>query len=227
MLHDEIDAHLQMAIADRAAQGESKEAARQAALREFGNVALVQDVTREAWGWTRLEWLAQDFRYTLRQIRRSPSFAATIVGTLGLGITAAAAMFTVVDHVLFATHAVSRRRPASGDSGIERLVDLYLAVTLVRHWRDGKNRVGRSAKSPLSAKLSGRNFLSRTDSWDREIDGERISPNLFRVLGIQAILGHGLIPEAPSSVSGKNAGTTRIERHGLERSVWRRSRNSW
>ena len=99
-LHDEIDAHLQMAIATAQRGASRRRQHGRAALREFGNVALVQDVTRETWGWTRLEWLAQDFRYALRQIRRSPMFAVTVVGTLGLGIAAAAAMFTVVDHVL-------------------------------------------------------------------------------------------------------------------------------
>src|SRR5258707_605513 len=99
-LQEEIDGHLRMAIAERVHRGETEEEARQDAIREFGNVPLVQDVTRATWGWTRLEQLGQDFQYALRQIRRSPAFAATVIGTLGLGIGAAAAMFTVVDHVL-------------------------------------------------------------------------------------------------------------------------------
>ena len=49
-LQEEIDAHLQMAIADRVARGETAETARQAAAREFGNIPLVQDVTRDMWG---------------------------------------------------------------------------------------------------------------------------------------------------------------------------------
>jgi predicted permease len=204
-LHDEIDAHLQMAIADRAARGESKEAARRAALREFGNVALVQDVTREAWGWTRLEWLAQDFRYTLRQIRRSPSFAATIVGTLGLGIAAAAAMFTVVDHVLLqpTPYRDADRLVAIQESNGSSTYTWPSPWLDIERWEEQSRSISEIA---FSAKLSGRNFLSEQTA-GTEIDGERISPNLFRVLGIQAILGHGLIPEAPSSVSGKNAGT--------------------
>ena len=99
-LQEEIDGHVRMAIAERVDRGETEDAARQAVIREFGNVPLVQDVTRETWGWTRLEQLVQDFHYALRQIRRSPMFAATVAGTLGLGIAAPAAMFTVVDHVL-------------------------------------------------------------------------------------------------------------------------------
>jgi hypothetical protein len=71
-LQEEIDAHLQMAIADRVARGETAETARQAAAREFGNIPLVQDVTRDMWGQAWLEQLGRDVRYALRQLRKSP-----------------------------------------------------------------------------------------------------------------------------------------------------------
>ena len=57
---EEIQAHLQMDIQNRKDLGESPEQARAAALREFGNVALIEDVTRELWGWVWLERLSQD-----------------------------------------------------------------------------------------------------------------------------------------------------------------------
>src|ERR1700728_5471270 len=99
-LDEEIATHLRMAIADRVARGESAEESRAAPEQEMGNLPLAKDVTREMWGWVRMERLVQDFKYALRQMRRSPGFAATVIGTLALGIGAAAAMFTVVDHVL-------------------------------------------------------------------------------------------------------------------------------
>ena len=213
-LQDEIDDHLRIAIADHVERGETEEAARRAALREFGNVALVQDVTREAWGATWLEWLAQDFRYSLRQIRRSPSFAATVVGTLGLGIAAAAAMFTVVDHVLL--------QPTPYRDA-DRLVAIQetngsSAYTWPSPWLDierWQQQSGSFGEIAFSAKLPGRNFLSEHTAGS-EVDGERISPNFFRVLGIQPVLGRGFIPEAPSSVEGKNAGEI-----VLSDTVWR------
>ena len=73
-LQEEIDAHLQMAIADRVARGETVEAARQAAAREFGNVPLVQDVTSDMWRQNSLEQFGRDIRYALRQLRKSPGF---------------------------------------------------------------------------------------------------------------------------------------------------------
>ena len=213
-LQEEIDAHVRMAIAERVGRGETEEAARQAAIREFGNVPLVQDVTREAWGWTRLEWLAQDFRYALRQIRRSPGFAATVVGTLGLGIAAAAAMFTVVDHVLLqpTPYRDADRLVAIQESSGSSTFTSPAPWLDIERWEQQSRSFSEIA---FSAKLSGRNFLS-DQTVGTEIDGERISPNLFRALGIQAILGHGFIPEAPSSVAGKNAGTI-----VLSDTVWR------
>jgi hypothetical protein len=61
-----------MNIQNRKNRGESPEHARAAAIREFGNVALIEDVTRETWGWVWLERLGQDLKYALRQLRRSP-----------------------------------------------------------------------------------------------------------------------------------------------------------
>src|ERR1700737_2456870 len=99
-LDEESQAHLQMDIQNRRDRGEAPEQARAAAMREFGNVALIEDVTRETWGWIRLERLGQDLKYAFRQMRRSPVFTITVVATLTLGLGATAAMFTVVDHVL-------------------------------------------------------------------------------------------------------------------------------
>lgn len=99
-LDDEIAAHLAMAAADKQQQGANAEAASREAQREFGNVALVKDVTRDSWGWLCLERLLQDARYALRQMRKSPGFSIGVIGTLALGIAAASTMFTVVDRVL-------------------------------------------------------------------------------------------------------------------------------
>jgi len=54
-LDEEIEAHLRMAVCDRAERGESLAEARTAVAKEFGNVPLVKDVTRAMWGWGWLE----------------------------------------------------------------------------------------------------------------------------------------------------------------------------
>src|ERR1700742_1301752 len=100
-LTEELETHLRMAIADRVAQGESPAEARRAALREFGNLPLIADVTRERWGWLRLEHLLQDLKFALRQMRRSPGFTVTAVLTLALGIGALTTVATWSNAVLY------------------------------------------------------------------------------------------------------------------------------
>lgn len=101
-LSEELETHVRLAIADRVARGEDPAAARAAALRELGNMPLIEDVTRDRWGWTWLENLLQDVCYALRQLRRAPAFTVTVLLTVAFGIGANLSVFQLLYAVILA-----------------------------------------------------------------------------------------------------------------------------
>ena len=102
-LDDEIRGHLAINIKERIDRGEDPEAARLAALREFGYVPRLREEMRRVWygRWFDMaDAMAQDMRVGLRSLMRAKGLAATVVITLALGIGANAAIFSLVRGVL-------------------------------------------------------------------------------------------------------------------------------
>ena len=102
-LDEEIRGHLALSVKERIERGEDPEAARLAALREFGYVPAIRDSMRRVWysrWFDAAAALGQDMRIGLRSLLRAKGLAATVVVTLALGIGANAAIFSVVRGVL-------------------------------------------------------------------------------------------------------------------------------
>jgi predicted permease len=99
-LDEEIRAHLAIDEQQRMDRGELPGSAAQNSRRTFGNELLIKEVTREMWGWIAVERVFRDLMYALRQLKRSPGFAAVAILSLTLGIGANAAIFSVLNATL-------------------------------------------------------------------------------------------------------------------------------
>ena len=190
-LEEEIRAHLRMAAQERMEQGESPEEARASAVREFGNVTLVKEVTRDMWGFRWIEILLQDLRYGLRQLKRNPGFTAVAVLTLALGIGATTAIFTVVNAVLLRPLPYPHPEELVYVQEVfEKLgADPFVGISEFAAWRDQSRTL-----SPVAA---------YTDSWFNLAGGgdpERISAGLatsafFSLLRVRPLTGRLFLPE--------------------------------
>ncbi len=99
-LSEEIHAHLEEKVEELVAEGMPREEAIRSARREFGNVGLIEENSREVWTWPSVEEIFSDIRYGLRALRRNPVFTTVALLTIAIGIAANAAVFTVVNSVL-------------------------------------------------------------------------------------------------------------------------------
>lgn len=124
-LSDEIQAHLDEKVEELLADGMSREDAIHAARREFGNVQLIEENSREVWGWPSVEGILLDIRHGVRALSHSPVFTAVALLTIAIGIGANAAVFSVVNSVLLkplsyphAEQLVALHQTAPGAEGL-------------------------------------------------------------------------------------------------------------
>ena len=102
--YDDISISIQEHIEERTeelmADGMPRKQAEQTARREFGNVTLLEERSREVWQWPALDSILADLKFAFRRLRKSPGFAATVLLTLAIGIGANTVVFSVVNGVL-------------------------------------------------------------------------------------------------------------------------------
>jgi predicted permease len=191
-LDEEVRFHLEMQIEDNLKAGMNPAAARYAALRSFGGQERMKETYRERRTFALVETTAQDLRYAVRTLRKSPGFTMTAVVVLGLAIGANTAMFSVLNGILL--RPLPYRSP-------ERLAMLWTedptqnfregrsALWDVEQWRSQSQSFADMATfDAVSTMLTGPDGVE-------EIVGASISPNLLPLLGVQPILGRSFSSE--------------------------------
>jgi len=193
-LGEEIQSHLQMAASDRIARGESVERAQQAARREFGNVVLVEQITRDQWGPRWLDEILQDLRYAARMLRKNPGFALIAILTLALGIGANTAIFSVVYTVLLKALPYPQA---------DRLVMVYEDVRLP-NYQNSRNEpspgnfadwMGQNTVFESMAAYRNRSFNLSGEGEPVRVEGELVTSEFFATLRIKPALGRVFVPQ--------------------------------
>jgi len=200
-LDEELRSHLEMAARERAEQGEDVKDAARAARREFGNVGLVKEVTRDVWGWIWLRDVADDARYGMRMLLKNPGFAIVAILSLALGVGATTAVFSVVYGVLVNPYPYANS-------------DRMVHVTV--HDNNGNRRFVflngpqlqqlRQARSVESAAgMEGWNLTTTEGDLPEDVQGVYLTSNAFIHFGVPTLLGRGLLPsDAPEGQDPEN-----------------------
>jgi putative ABC transport system permease protein len=183
-LEQEIRSHLQMAEREHASTGQRPIDAHSAARREFGNTHLIQEVTREVWGFGWAGRLTDDIRYGFRILWKNPIYAFVSVLTLALGIGASTAIFSVVYGVLL--HSL----PYYKSEQIMRIWEMNSKGRRTQFADPNFEDIRLRAHSLQS--IAEMNSDEATISVDNEPQRARVanvSQDFFSVMGVQPVAG--------------------------------------
>ncbi len=192
-LDEEFHAHLALLTDRYTRQGMSPREAETAAKRQFGRDTQLKEILREQRSVPLFDNILQDVRYALRQLRKAPAFSVTAVLTLALGIGLNISVFSIV-------HAVLLRPLPFKDA--EQLVMVweqnahrgwYHNIVSAANFNDWRRANHVFSDMALIDPFFTFNLTGSGEPV--EIQAERVTPNLFSLLGVQPLLGRTFVRE--------------------------------
>src|SRR5262245_19608502 len=187
-IEEEIRTHLEMARRDRMERGETAEWAEEAARKEFGNVGLVKEVSRDMRGWNWPGDLARDLRLGARALRRTPGFTLAAAASLALGLALSATTLAVVNAYLLRAMAYPAAR---------RLYHVVYAPQGQPVPRGATALDWKSLGDVIEVadySIPGRLFFTE-GGYPADTLGLLAAPGSLEALGVRAVVGRSLLDE--------------------------------
>lgn len=187
---DELDAeirfHFERMIEDNVEAGMTLFEARREARKRFGGVESIKESCRESWGILWIENLYRDIEFAIRQLKKSPLFAVTVILVLGFGIGSSVAIYSVVRSVMV--------RPLPYDDA-----DKIVRIQSEAPGTPRPNVSGASYQNWIEhaetlefvsfEQKVGRNLIE--DGVAEWVSGAEVSADYLDVFGIEALFGRG------------------------------------
>jgi putative ABC transport system permease protein len=196
-LDDELRFHIEMAAEGHMRRGLDREAALREARREFGGVDQVKETIR---GRRRLVWIEdalRDVSTAFRSVRQRPGFSALVVVTLGVGIGANTAVFSLVNAVLLqplpnqdGDRLVHVVQSAPG----QNLPEVSFSVQEVEAYR------ARSRTLESVVEFHAMTFNLIGEGEPEEVQTGVVSWNYFTAMGMEPVLGRGFTPDEEAGI---------------------------
>jgi len=194
-LDQEVSSYLELLTEEKIGTGMTPDAARRAAKMELGGVEQLKEQVRDVRAGAWMETVAQDLRYGFRTLRNNPGFSALVVLTLGLGIGANTAIFSLVYGVLLrplpyahggqllVIHQRARAQASDVPFSYKELVDY------------------REQTKTLDALVEYHSmpFLLLGDDSAERVQTAVVSANFFDVLGVKPLLGRTFVASDEST----------------------------
>ncbi len=188
-LREEIAEHIALQTADNLRAGMTPVEARRQAMLKFGGVEAMKEDYRAAGGLMAIENIAQDVRYAIRSLQRTPGLTAFVVFTLALGIGMVSGTFSMGDALIFRPYPVPH--PEEIVTVVGTTHDSNFEDFSYREYLDIRDKTQSYQGVAANAAMEEVGFSATAAETPRVKGGMRVSGNYFRVLGVEPTLGRG------------------------------------